>query len=261
MDVNASLADVIRGFDPASEFICPPNWYQGRTAFGGLSAALCLQAAVQASADLPALKAAQVAFIGPAAGPLRFKPQLLRAGKSTVLVQVDALAGGSLVIRCLFVFAAKRSSSISHDLIVRPDVMGPEHYYQLFSNDENTPAFLQNFDMRFTGGVHPVSGAAHPEFVAWMRHRDAAGVDPTVALVTMADGLPPAAMASFTRMAPVSSVTWSFDVLQPAPAGMWFLLRSSSRQALDGYSYQAMEIWDEAGGCVLAGSQSVALFT
>ena len=36
----------------------PPDWLQGRTAYGGLSAALCVQAALRAHPDLPPLRSA-----------------------------------------------------------------------------------------------------------------------------------------------------------------------------------------------------------
>ena len=46
----------------------PADWAQGRTAYGGLTAALCVEAAALVSSDLPPLRSAQFAFIGPAAG-------------------------------------------------------------------------------------------------------------------------------------------------------------------------------------------------
>lgn len=94
----------------------------------------------------------------------------------------------------------------------------------------------------------------------WMRHIDADGVDPALALVAMADALPPAAFTSFTVAAPISSINWSFDLLEPAPAGEWFLLRSFSQHARDGYSSQDMQVWNEQGQLLMRGRQSVAVF-
>ena len=45
-----------------------------------------------------------------------------------------------------------------------------------------------------------------------MRHRDAAGVDPYVALIALGDALPPAATAVFEDWAPVSTITWDVHV-------------------------------------------------
>ena len=43
----------------------PSDWLQGRTAYGGLSSALALHAAQGIEPDLPPLRSAQIAFIGP----------------------------------------------------------------------------------------------------------------------------------------------------------------------------------------------------
>jgi hypothetical protein len=58
----------------------PADWLQGRTAYGGLSAALCLQATVRSHADLPPLRSAQFCFIGPATGELDIAAAVLRQG-------------------------------------------------------------------------------------------------------------------------------------------------------------------------------------
>ncbi|HEY5336751.1 MAG TPA: acyl-CoA thioesterase domain-containing protein [Rhizomicrobium sp.] len=49
------------------------DWLQGRTAYGGLSAALCVEAAKRALPDLPPLRSTQFTLIGPAAARCRFR--------------------------------------------------------------------------------------------------------------------------------------------------------------------------------------------
>lgn len=255
-----SFAELIEVFDPAAEILPPPHWFQGRTVYGGLTAALALQAAIRAApADAPPLRAAQVAFVGPASGALRFQPRVLREGKSSVSVDVEASSDGEPALRALFVFAAARASRIAHDFSQRPQAPAAADCPRL-PQHELAPRFLGNFDVRIAGGSPPVSGAATPEFIAWVRHLDDSGVDPAVALVALADALPPAALASFTEMAPVSSIAWSFELFDPPAGRGWFLLRSFSQHAAHGYSVQDMEIWDESGRRVLAGRQSVALY-
>jgi acyl-CoA thioesterase len=60
----------------------PEDWQQGRTTFGGLSAALCLAAAGRVIADLPPLRSAQLTFIGPVGGAVEIAPRLLRRGRA-----------------------------------------------------------------------------------------------------------------------------------------------------------------------------------
>ena len=59
----------------------PDTWMQGRTAYGGLSAALALEAAIRSQPDLPPLRSAQIAFVGPLAGEVTVETRLLRRGR------------------------------------------------------------------------------------------------------------------------------------------------------------------------------------
>jgi len=255
-----SLAQIIENFNPSCEFNTPANWLQGRTIYGGLSVALALQAALRdAPPGLPPLKSAQILFAGPASASLTFKTFVLRQGKSATCISVDCMAGTEVALRVMFIFANPRPSKIQHDFCQFPSVSGPESYQRLDVVSQ-APAFLVNFELRFAGKSLPVSGADHPEMMAWVRHVDAVGVDPTVALLALGDSLPPAVMACFTEFAPVSSMNWTLDIAQPAVAGEWLLLRSSSQRSGDGYSFQTMEIWNEQGKLVLSGSQTVAIF-
>ncbi len=258
-----SFAQLIAGFDPARPFDVPADWLQGRTVYGGLMTALALQAALRdAPADLPPLKSAQVSFIGPASSALMFDPRVLRQGKSVVSMSVDGVSAGALAVRAAFVFARTRDSAVTHDFSTRPTVPEPDACPPMPENARRVaPAFASHFELRKAGGAFPVSGAREPEFLFWTRHQDAQGVNPMVAMVALADLLPPAAMACFDKPAPVSSVTWTFDLLHGVPPkGEWFLQRSFSRQSAEGYSMQDMEVWDEDRRLVLWGRQSVALF-
>ena len=62
-----------------------PDWGQGRTLFGGISAALCVAAAERAiGADAPPLRSGQFAFIGPASGPLRLSTEITSPVRTVV---------------------------------------------------------------------------------------------------------------------------------------------------------------------------------
>lgn len=258
----SSFAQVIQQFDPATPFVATPNWLQGRTVFGGLSAALSLQAVLlENRANLPPFRSAQVSFIGPISQALVFNSIVLRQGRSVTSVGVDCLSGDELALRTTLSFAQPRISRIIHDSWCRPSVGCPSEYATLELDRNVAPACAYNFEMRPAGGSIPVSGAKNPELLMWVRHLDAEGVDPAVSLIALADSLPPAAMTCFTEPAAISSASWMIDLPRPAVTGEWFLINSFSQQALDGYSLQDMEIWDESGRRVLWARQTVALFT
>nr|WP_180166557.1 thioesterase family protein [Stenotrophomonas sp. SbOxS2]NYT99406.1 thioesterase family protein [Stenotrophomonas sp. SbOxS2] len=256
--MTSSLVDIVGALTATGASI-PASWYQGRTVFGGLSAALSLaHAKALLSREAPALRAGQISFIGPVAGELSLTSTVLREGRSMTTVGTDLSSGEGLGVRSVFFFGEGRDSVIEHDAAVSPPAKSWVHY-PLLVDKSMAPVFLQNFDIRPAGGAAPFSGSDNPEIVWWVKHQNSNGLDPVVALIALGDALPPAAVTSLNRPAPVSSVNWFFDIAS-APGGEWFLLRSFSEKAAHGYSIQQMDVWDESGKRVMTGRQTVAVF-
>ena len=238
------------------------DWLQGRTVYGGLAAALCLQGVLKSFADLPPLRSAQIAFIGPATGELQIRPNLLRKGKSTVFVGVDLIGEAGLATRATFCFGAARASAFAHSVTIAPAVAAPETCRDFFRNAPPGLSFVQHFDGRFAGGALPFSGAQHPEMTLWLRHRATAGTSPMVALLALADAPPPAASTMAKTPPPISTMTWAVDMLTDKieTTDGWWLLRTSAEQIGDGYSSQAMTVWNAHGMAVMAARQNIAVF-
>lgn len=258
----SSFAQLLRAFDPAAPLDVPASWMQGHTAYGGLTTALAIQSLLASQPALPPLRAVNVSFIDRTTGPVSFVPSILRTGRSVVNASVDVMSGGLLATRVGVLFAHPRPSQVRHDFYAAPQVKPPAACRPLLpAQMAAAPVFVQNFEMRPAGGAAPLSGAAHPELLLWVRHVDADDANPLIALIGLADALPPAAITAFPAPAPLSSLTWTFDVFASAPAGSWMLMRSFSRRANDGYSIEEMEIWSEEGVLLLSGRQTVAIFT
>jgi acyl-CoA thioesterase len=237
------------------------DWRQGRTLYGGLSAALCVAMAIRAVPDLPPLRSAQFAFIGPASGAVQASPSLLRRGRSAAFVSVDLMAEAGLATRALLCFGTARVSALSHDGLKMPDVPPPQAYAAFFGR-QGAPNFSQHFDAHLARGGALISGGADPDMMLWLRHRDRAAANDAVALLALADASPPAAMVMFTAPAPISTMTWMVDILAEPPVADdgWCLMRSAAEAVADGYSSQAMTIWSASGRPLIAARQSVAIF-
>lgn len=239
----------------------PDDWLQGRTAYGGLSAALCYEAALRANEDLPPLRSAQFAFIGPAVGELVITPTLLRRGKSAAFVGVDLMGEAGIAARALLCFGAERPSEQAYLDIAAPGVPTVDDSRDFF-NRKGVPGFTQHFQGRLAQGATPCTPDHEPDMMVWVRHDDddlPQGLTPVIAL---GDALPPASMIKFSKAAPVSSMTWSMDILSDdiTSESGWWLLRAVSEQAEHGYSSQAMTLWDDQGRAVMAARQTVAIF-
>ncbi len=235
------------------------DWRQGRTLFGGLSAALCVAACEKLVPDLPLLRAGQIAFIGPAAGEAVLVPTLLRQGKSVTFMGCDLIAEDRLAARAIFTFGASRESSLSASAPHAPIVPRPEDCVPLFG--KTAPAFTVHMDQRNVTGVRPVSGADKGELLIWVRHANEVSGS-KAALLALGDALPPASMPRFTAPAMISTMTWGFDLFAPEQhdGRGWHLMRSTDDGVGHGYAGQAMSMWDAHGAPVLIARQSIAMF-
>lgn len=238
------------------------DWLQGRTVYGGLAAALCAQAALREFDGLPPLRSAQIAFVGPASGRLEIRPNLLRKGKSTVFASVDLVGEAGLATRAMFCFGAARPSALAHTEIAIPPLKKPEDCRDFFRGAPAGLRFLQHIEGRHVEGSLPFSGSTDPSMTLWLRHRTTAVKPSLVSLLALADAPPPAASVMAQAPSPISTMTWSLDMLTDTIAtdNGWWLLRNIAEQIGDGYSSQAMTVWNASGRPIMASRQNIAVF-
>lgn len=253
------------------------DWTQGRTLFGGLSAALAAadgtRAAGEGQAVAPPLRSGQFAFIGPAAGPVSVTSTVLRRGRSAVFVQSDLMTQQGLALRAILTFGSARPSGMAYEDLTPPPVLPVEDCPSLHG-PSGGPGFAAHFDVRPADGEvwfkRHADGtverrAGKPDLILWARHRDPATALDPIALLALGDIPPPAAMRLMATPAPISTMTWMVDFLAsptPAPAETdgWFLLRSTAQVVAEGYCSQTMSLWDSTGRPLMAGRQNVAVF-
>jgi acyl-CoA thioesterase len=238
------------------------DWLQGRTVYGGLAAALCLQAASRQFDNLPPLRSAQISFVGPATGALKLTPAELRRGKSTVFAGVDLSGEAGLATRATFCFGAGRASRVSFDATAATQTSKPESCPTFFDNAPPQLRFLQHIEGRHAGGAFPFSGAKSPMMMLWLRHRDTSLKPSLVPLLALADAPPPAIVATLTAPGIISTMTWSIDLLTDTidTADGWWLVRTEADAAADGYTSQVMTVRNAAGQAVMTSRQNVAVF-
>lgn len=257
-----TFSEILTSAEPRDDgfaLTVPESWHQGRTAYGGFSAALGLVAAQQVGGALPPLRSAQVSFVGPLYGAVEVRAQVLRRGKNATWVSAEVLRDGEVGLTASFVFMGPVESALHLNDRPLPEGVIPVDEAEGFVNP-NAPIFIQNhFELRF--GL-PRSAEKRPELCWWIRPREHAGLDSMTALLLTADGLPPGVLPLLSHRAPISSMHWQANLLTPAPATRdgWWLLRSVGDYAEAGCSSQRMAIWNADGEPVMAGMQSVAVF-
>lgn len=253
-DTLSAVRPIEGGFATA----IPEDWMQGRTSYGGFSAALALEASRQVAPDLPPLRSAQVSFVGPLAGEVKVRARILRRGRNASWVSAEVASEAGVGLTATFVFMGPVDSALHlHDVPAPAGMIAPDAALSL--PEGRNIGFTQHFERRF---ALPRSETKRPEIAWWVRLKDAEGLDPMVGLLLCADALPPGVMPLLDGWVPVSSMTWLVNLLTPQPQTVdgWWLLRSAGNYSERGCSSQDMAIWDAQGNAVATGMQSIALF-
>ncbi len=252
------LSSLVRLSKGRIEMHIPEDWMQGRTTYGGLTAALCMESA-RALTQLP-VRSAQIAFVGPVAGDVVISPSVLREGANTLFANVDMVGERGLAARCLFAFGRARESRLDFSRLEAPKVAGPSEVASFFG--ERRPKFAEHFNVRLARGAPPMSGAGEADMVLWLRHKDEAAIYDATMLLSIADAPPPAAMAMMTEPGPISSMTWMAEFLtdRVSTTDGWFLAHHVAQSAREGYSSQSMRLWNAAGEPLMVGRQTIAVF-
>ncbi|MCB2061581.1 MAG: thioesterase family protein [Novosphingobium sp.] len=239
----------------------PEDWHQGRTAYGGFSAALALSAAIRTGGhELPPLRSAQISFIGPLFGEVEVRARLMRSGRNATWISSEISRDGQPGLAASFVFMGPVESELHLNEQQAPESLIAVEEAQPLRFGEHSPVYLSNhFDVRF---ALPRSEEKRPELCWWVRARERDGLDPMTEILLIADALPPGVMPLLPPQVPVSSMTWQCNLLTPSPRthGGWWLLRSTGDYSENGCSSQRMAIWNANGQPVTMGMQSVAVF-
>lgn len=237
------------------------DWLQGRSAFGGLQAALGLRAMRElVSADMP-LRSLQTTFVAPVpAGPVTIRARQLRAGRSACQLEASLCDGDQTLCRMVGVFGSARSSSLNfqpEQPVVEATVARELRYVE-----GQMPAFMQHFRPRWLRGDLPFSGGHQRDSVLQISLRDEGRVDETHVLA-FADFIPPIALGMFSAPTPGSSLTWMIELLRDRYDDLglddW---RVDARliAARDGYTNQGVMLWGPRGEPVALSSQSMMVF-
>ena len=258
MSVQSFLAP-ITGQTAVIDLPDAENWMQGRTLYGGASALIAYTHAIRAFTDLPPLRAAQVGFVAPVGGRVELRAELVRQGRSVTQLRSEIYLDGGLALSAFFLFAQPREPNALYPTEKPSDFPPPAEESEDVMSDKG-PSFLRNnFEIR---RAQDVSGPGEPVVRRWARLKHREELDPISELILLGDVLPPGAMRAMQRQGPISSINWSFNLLEtdPQTEDGWWVSENASQHADNGYSSERLRLWNSAGQQVIDGLQSVAIF-
>lgn len=266
----STILAAMRNGDQTGHFITQfyPDWSQGRTSFGGLTAAQALHALRRSCENERPLRSLMVSFISAAeAGDIHIHCEELHRGNSATWAEARVSQAGKLIATVTAFFGKSRDSAISVNAATRPDCPGPEHASHVMASDNPLmPAFTRNYEMRFAIGGAPASASPLSEMGAWVRYRDEQEPLSEEQLVAILDLPPPAVMQMFTQPKPVSSLAWHIEFLDHLESddsrdnkGWWFM-HSRAKATSDGYSQEHTTLYTPSGRALALSQQTVAIY-
>ena len=154
----AELIGSMKALDGRYVAAITERWMQGRTTYGGASAALCLEAVHRFVGDAPPLRSAQLTFTGPAGNESDIEVTSVRKGKAMQFLRADLTSQGKVATTALFAFGTPRLSAFDKLFVNNADVPSPEECSNYFEGGDKEPSFAVNFDSRLVS-VSPLATA------------------------------------------------------------------------------------------------------
>lgn len=237
------------------------DWLQGRSAFGGLQAALALRAMRELVPPEMPLRTLQVTFLAPVSvGSVTIRAACLRQGRSAMHIEASLCDGEQVLCRLLGVFGAARASVLDFQPEQPPVVA--DAVKELRYVEGLMPAFTQHFRASWLRGDLPFSGGSQRKSVLQLSLRDEGPPDETH-MLAFADFIPPIALSMFDKQTPGSSLTWMIEMLRDRydDLGMddW-RVDAELLAARDGYTNQSVMLWGPRGEPVALSRQSMVVF-
>lgn len=237
------------------------TWLQGRSCYGGLSAAVLTRAMREQVGEEIPMRSLLTNFIGPlGGGSFDVTVETLRIGKNVQHVTARAIKDGEVATMSTAVFGADRQE-IEVPAAPVANVI-PREKLPPIPEMPGGPKFHLRYDQHWKGNAIPMSGTNARDFNGWIRCKDGFDKQRIERMVSMADMPPPIMMSWFKTPMAGSSVTWSLEfVKQPSEIdGEWFWMDYSLDAAHNGYSLQSGQFFDEAGNLVMTSRQCMAYF-
>jgi len=243
----------------------PKGWSQGRTVFGGLSAAMLYSAAREyVEKDRP-LRSMTTNFVGPLLfdTPFQINIEIVREGKNVSQVLARVVQDGKNCVLTQFCFAKARQSKTAVKNNEQHNMATPKKANFIPNIPKVTPQFLRHYELSIDDGGLPFTGKKSSHYYGWMRFKEAPQTITEAHIISMIDAWPPTLIQQLRWPAPASTVSWNLEFIyphKPFASTDWLAYKEDTRQAADGYGHTEATIWDIHGEVIALSRQTTAVF-
>jgi acyl-CoA thioesterase II len=251
--------------NPEQEFTISKEWSQGRTVYGGVSAAM-LYASVKPYIDEDrVLRSMSTNFVGPLISnePFSISVEIVRSGKNVSQLQSRAIQNGKVCVLSQLCFGAARPSKVEVINTDKHNLSLPTKAKYFPPIPKLVPSFLKHFDLCIQEGGAPFLGSKSSHYYGWMRYKTPPMEINEAHIIGLIDVWPPTLLQMLKWPAPASTVSWNLEFIYPHREILttdWFAYKAETRQASCGYGHTEATIWDTQGEVVAISRQTVAIF-
>lgn len=243
----------------------PTSWTQGRTVFGGISAALLYEAIKRKVKDDRMLRSLTTNFVGPLEADSEFeiRVKVLREGRNVTQISAQAIQNDQVAVFCQACFGVQRKSKIRVDSNRMHSMSMPQKAKFIPQIPKVTPKYLKHIDLAMIGGGLPFTGKKTSQTCGWMRFTQPPQEVTDAHLIALIDAWPPTILQMLRWPAPASTMSWNLEFIhphQPVASDDWFAYQADTLQAADGYCHSEANIWDAGGELVAISRQIIAVF-
>lgn len=243
----------------------PNNWGQGRTVFGGLTGGLLHQSLSHVVSSDRSLRAFHTNFIGPVNfdSDIHIIVEQLRSGRNMSQYLARLQQDGNTCVCVQACFGTGRDSKLQIDKLPGHEMEVPSKAKFIPQIPKITPRFFRHFELAIEQGQIPFSWSKHSHYHGWMRFKTPVKHFNYTHLITLIDAWPPAVIQQLKLPAPVSTVSWDLELVQPLVLNSdqpWFGYQVDTKLAANGYAHTEATIWDEQSRVIALSRQTIAVF-
>lgn len=261
----AELIDSVQNSSEETLLRVPDDWMQGRTAFGGLVAAMSLKSMRSHVPEERKIRSLLFSFVGPVfSDPFIIQTQLLRSGKSVTTIEAKVIQNGKICTVAVGSFGADRNSKIEISPIEPVEMAAPSKALELPYIEGLTPTFTSHFDYRWAIGGLPFSGEGGKELGGWVSFREKASCLTEEWLIALADAWPTPVLSGLKEIAAASTLTWSLEFVHldrlTCSENEWWSYHCEVDSAERGYAHERSTVWDPDGQLAVFSHQTTTVF-
>lgn len=247
------------------ELMVPLSWTQGRTLYGGLSAALAYQAAENLIEDERYVRAFHCNFIGPidAEQPVIVEAELLRTGKNVSQIVAKVSQHGQVATMVQVCFGVNRDSKLHHINQSRHSLKPPKSPKFIPQIPKLVPKFIQHFDYVFEKGNLAFTKNEDAIIHGWSKFSKAPSSMNIAYLIALMDAWPPTMFQLLRLPAPASTMSWDIEFINPqaiVEPNSWLASETTAHHIQNGYGHEEAKFWNEQGQLIAIAKQVVAIF-